>query len=168
MNNLSDTLTNIDSYSKNKLDMLFNNNIIAPILGLLLVIYASLAAPKLPPNIGKLFDNTWFKLIFLFLISYSAWKNPLVSILASIGVLITIQLLTYNYTSMNTINNKSNNNQYDIMEDSIINQHDNKHNSEDTDIIDNTNAPTCNVPDFDVVSDTCNVAGYSEPTYASY
>lgn len=187
MSNFSNTLTNnmknINVYSKNKLDLLFSNNIIAPVLGLLLVIYASLAAPKLPPNLAKLFDNMWFKIVFLFLISYSAWKNPLAAILASIGILITIQLLTYNYTSMNTINNmkhnNTNNHQYDLINENPINNlednikynmydsNDDKHNEVD-DVHDNTNAPRCNIPNYDVNYDSCNVVGYSDPTYASY
>ena len=179
---MTDNLININSYSKNKLDTLFNNNILAPVLGLLLVIYASLAAPKLPPRIGNLFNNTWFKILFLFLISYSAWKNPIVSIMASIGILITIQLLTYVDTSISSINkiknknNKNNNNnnnddidnhQYDIIDDNMIDSDNNKvYNSNDTNIVDNTNS--CTVPKFDIESNNCDVLGYSEPVYANY
>lgn len=58
------------------------------------LLYASLAAPKLPYYIAKLFDNVFFKLMIFFLIAYVAQESPTVALVAAIGVMVSIQTLT--------------------------------------------------------------------------
>lgn len=71
-----------------------NNPYISGALSLFLVMYAGLAAPKLPESIAKLFDNAWFRLVVFFLIIYSAKKNPTVAIIAAVGLMISMQTLS--------------------------------------------------------------------------
>lgn len=68
-------------------------------LYLFLILYASLAAPKLPSYVSHLFDNLWFRLIILFLIAYLSSKDASAALLVSIG--LTITLLTLNNHKVN-------------------------------------------------------------------
>jgi hypothetical protein len=85
-----------------------NNKIISTVVCLFLVLYASLAAPKLPKSITVIFKNTWFKLIFMFLIAYMATHNPAVAIISAVGLLITLQTLNAQETADQVINSVKN------------------------------------------------------------
>jgi hypothetical protein len=85
-----------------------NNKIISTVVCLFLVLYASLAAPKLPKSITAIFKNTWFKLIFMFLIAYMATHNPAVAIISAVGLLITLQTLNAQETADQVINSVKN------------------------------------------------------------
>ena len=69
------------------------NEYLSTALSLILILYAGLAAPKLPEYIARLFDNPLFKLLVFFLVAYSAKKNPTVAIIAAIGVMISLHTL---------------------------------------------------------------------------
>ena len=81
------------------LDYVSNNKILNPLLGLFLVLYASIAAPKLPKTVTIWFDNTWFKLGFMFLIAFMATKDQSVAIISSIALLVTLQSLSAQKTT---------------------------------------------------------------------
>lgn len=66
------------------------------LLRLLLVVYGSMAAPHLPDNILKLFDQIWFRLLVLALIAWSASQDPAISILIAVSF----------YASMNALSGK--------------------------------------------------------------
>jgi hypothetical protein len=73
-----------------------------------LVLYASIAAPKLPRYVAKLFDNTLFKLVILFLIAYVSRKNPTVALVAALGLMISIMTLNkYELGEMMSVVNKN-------------------------------------------------------------
>ena len=63
-------------------------------MGIFLILYASLAAPKLPRSIAIYFDNTWFKLVFMFFIGYLTTKDVSVAIIAAVALLVTLQTLS--------------------------------------------------------------------------
>jgi tetratricopeptide (TPR) repeat protein len=69
------------------------NKIASSIVSLLLVLYAAMAAPKLPRFMANLFKNSLFKLAFMFLISYTATKDPTVALISSVVLLVTVQTL---------------------------------------------------------------------------
>jgi len=92
MDSLNDAVKNFDSTVTNWLSFL-DNEYISGALIIFLIIYASYAAPKLPPYILRLFDNPLFKLLIFFLIVYSAKKNPTVAIIAAVGLMVTIHAL---------------------------------------------------------------------------
>jgi len=85
-----------------------NNKIASTILCLFLVLYASLAAPKLPKSVTAIFKNFWFKLIFMFLIAYMATHNPAVAIISAVALLITLQTLHSQDTAEQVINTVEN------------------------------------------------------------
>ena len=76
------------------LDFVNNNKILSSVLGLFLVLYAAMAAPKLPKSVAKIFDNTLFKLGFMFMIGYLATKDPSTAIISSVALMVTLQTLS--------------------------------------------------------------------------
>ena len=77
----------------------FQNSIFTSMLGVFLVLYASLAAPKLPSYVARWFDNMWFKLLIMFLIAYMSTRNPSVAIISALALLITLQTLSMHKTT---------------------------------------------------------------------
>jgi hypothetical protein len=66
---------------------------------LFLILYAGLAAPKLPKYVSMLFDNFVFRLFIMFLIAYLSVKDVGAALLVAIG--LTITLLTLNHHKVN-------------------------------------------------------------------
>jgi hypothetical protein len=93
MDNFKTMINNFDNKVTNLLSPEGNNQYILVALSLFLIIYASYIAQKLPTYILKLFDNTFFKLLIFFFIVYLAKKNSTIAIIASVGLIITIQSL---------------------------------------------------------------------------
>lgn len=76
-----------------------DNQYVSAILTIILIVYASLAAPRLPENVAALFDNPIVKLILFFLIVYLAKHNATIAIIAAVAVLVS--LMTLNKWNMN-------------------------------------------------------------------
>ncbi|ULY68538.1 hypothetical protein [Chlorella virus XW01] len=95
-----DTVNNITNYIDNFLTTFDNNKIFSSALGLFLVLYGSLAAPKLPQNVAILFKNDIFKFLVIFMIAFMASKDSSVAIIATIGLLISLQTLSYYETNV--------------------------------------------------------------------
>ena len=89
-----DIFNNLSTSTSQLFTLFGENKIVSSIASLLLVLYTALAAPKLPRFIANLFKNPFFKLVFIFLISYAATKDTTVALISSIALLITIQTLT--------------------------------------------------------------------------
>ena len=64
----------INSFIQNTLSFL-DNKYISTTIKVFLILYASMIAPRLPSGFIKLFDNTFFKFIMLFLIAYIGIKD---------------------------------------------------------------------------------------------
>jgi hypothetical protein len=89
-----DTVNNITSQIDSVLTTLDNNKIFSSALGLFLVLYGSLAAPKLPESVVVLFKNDIFKFLVIFMIAFMASKDSAVAIVATVGLLISLQTLS--------------------------------------------------------------------------
>ena len=101
------SLDKFDSTVKNSLSFL-DNEYVSTGLFVFLILYASVAAPKLPRYVAKLFDNTFFKLVILFLIAYVSRKNPTVALVAALGLMISIMTLNkYELGEMMSVVNKN-------------------------------------------------------------
>jgi len=70
-----------------------DNEYVSAGVALFLVLYAGMAAPSLPENIARLFENTLFKLLVFFLIAYTSRRNPTVAIIAAVGLMVSLQTL---------------------------------------------------------------------------
>jgi len=179
-----DKFNKLEDYSDNKLHILHNSNYyIAPILSCLLILYASLAAPKLPKSILLIFDNIIFKLFFIFLLIYTTIHKPFISIIISIVILVSIQMLSYYESSdkmMNIIHKTQQpkntivpkNVSIPISDDDAISGVDNNivhpyvHSDEKKD----KELSKCGMPDAAYISNsnTHEIIGYTDPDYALY
>ena len=88
-----ESVNQMSNYVNKGLDFVNKNKILSSVLGMLLVLYAAAAAPKLPKSVVKIFDNSLFKLGFMFMIAYLATKDPSVAIITAVALLVTIQTL---------------------------------------------------------------------------
>jgi len=70
-----------------------DNEYVSAGLSIFLIIYAGMAAPKLPGYVARLFDYTLVKLLMFFLIVYISRKNATVAIIAAIAVMVSIMTL---------------------------------------------------------------------------
>ena len=87
---LSKTTMQIDNVIK----PVFRNPYIMAILKIAIALYAAQIAPKLPMNITQYFDNTYFKLFFIILISYVSGYDLQLAVMLSIVFVISINLLS--------------------------------------------------------------------------
>ena len=99
-------------FINNQLEMIYQNKYTSSILGLFLVLYGGLAAPKLPSIIQKLFDNKIFRIIILSLIVYTSQKDTRISIMLAVVFIMSIDLLRNkkmfeNFSNHSSINNDS-------------------------------------------------------------
>ena len=70
-----------------------DNEYVSTALSLFLVLYAGMAAPKLPERVARLFESTLFRILVFFLIAYSAKKNASIAAIAAIGLMVSLQTL---------------------------------------------------------------------------
>lgn len=70
-----------------------DNPYVSSALTMFLIVYASMAAPKLPSYIANLFDYTLFKLLIFFLIVYVNNKNATVALVAAVALMVVIMIL---------------------------------------------------------------------------
>jgi colicin import membrane protein len=89
-----DTVNQVSDSIKNLVDKFSENKILTTIVVIVLILYGALAAPKLPRVVAQVFDNTLFKLVYMFAIGYIATKDPTVAIIAAVALLLTIQGLS--------------------------------------------------------------------------
>lgn len=94
-----EVVNKITAFVNDGLEYVNDNKLFSSILGLFLVLYAALAAPKLPKSVTTWFDNVWFKLGFMFLIAYMATKDPSVAIISAVALLVTLQTLSAQKTA---------------------------------------------------------------------
>jgi hypothetical protein len=93
-------MNNFDKTVSKSLSFL-DNQYISTALIVLLISYSSLAAPKLPEKVIRIFDYTIVKILVFFLIAFWANKNPTVSILIAVALIVTLQILSkYDYHAL--------------------------------------------------------------------
>ena len=64
------------------------------LLKLILLLYAGVAAPKLPDYMAELFENVFFRIAFLFLIMWTGNKDPAFALLVAVGFVISMNALS--------------------------------------------------------------------------
>lgn len=100
-----DLINSLDGFLK-RID---EDKALSSVIGMFLVLYAGLAAPKLPRVIADLFDHSGFRLAILFMIAYTASKNSAIAIVATIALLMSFQTLSMYKTNdvvVNTLEKK--------------------------------------------------------------
>ena len=74
----------------NTIDYILNDNKAQFFVVLILILYISVAKPKIPKSIQTLFDNSYFKIGFLGFIAYRANYEPLMAIFMAIAYVVTL------------------------------------------------------------------------------
>jgi hypothetical protein len=87
-----EVLKKFDSFMRENTKFLENKYVTAGIM-LFLILYAGLAAPRLPLTLFKLFDLTIVKAIMFFLIIYISSKDQSVALITAIGLIVTLMAL---------------------------------------------------------------------------
>ena len=88
--------SNVISNTVNNLyKSLDSNKIVTAVVGLFLVLYGGMAAPKLPKSIAVFFKNPLFRLLILGLIVYTSTKDSSLSVLIAVAFIISMQTLSY-------------------------------------------------------------------------
>ena len=75
------------------LDKYLNNPYVTGPLAIFLMLYAGMAKPELPRIITKMFNYTWFRLIIMTLISWTATKDVGISIISAMAFIITFNII---------------------------------------------------------------------------
>lgn len=96
---MTSVVDKFDGAVNNAMSVFVQNDFLSTGLTMFLILYASMAAPRLPENIARMFDNVFVKFIILFLIAYNVKRNPTAALIASMGFMITI--LTINKYDIN-------------------------------------------------------------------
>ena len=90
-----DIVENISATVNSSLEGIYSNKTASAVIGLFLVLYAGLAAPKLPKSVAKLFGNSAFRLVILFLVAYMSSRNTSIAIIATVALVVSMQTLSY-------------------------------------------------------------------------
>ena len=78
----------------NAFDFLTNkNSIVFVFVSLFTALYGGLAAPELPNEISRLFEEDWFRVIMLSLIAFGSSKDPKTAIMSSVLFLMIMNNL---------------------------------------------------------------------------
>lgn len=86
-------MNTFDNIVNKSLSFVNKNEYLSAAISIFLILYASIAAPKLPPAILSLFDSPIFKFVILFLIGYYSRHNPTVAIVAAIALMVSLHAL---------------------------------------------------------------------------
>ena len=77
--------------SEKVLNRALDNVYISTAIKVFIGLYAAFAAPKLPPSLVNLMDNTLVRIVFAFVIVLTATRDPSIAILIDIAFIITLQ-----------------------------------------------------------------------------
>jgi hypothetical protein len=145
-------------------------SVLGTVLALFLILYASLAAPKLPKSVADIFDNMWIKLTFMFIIAYVSTKDMMVALMASVALLVTLQAISAHRTSKAVVSQVKTK----VEEAFANNEHKDHEDSEDSedseDHTDHNNHVEPETHNTNVHNDTANVhheiVGHDTGSYA--
>jgi len=85
-------LNQLESFVNKSLSFL-DNPYAKNIIKMLLVLYAGLAAPRLPSFLASLFNNAVFRIVVLFLIAYLGLKDTTIALLSAVAFTLSIIFL---------------------------------------------------------------------------
>lgn len=107
-------MSSFDDFVKKHTTFL-ENEYVAGTLTLFLIVYASMAAQRLPSYISNLFTNSVFKVIMFFLIVYMYNKKASVALVSAIALMVALMLLEkVNVQTTEKMTPLTNNNQNDL------------------------------------------------------
>ena len=86
-------MESFDKLINDNLGWIHENKYVLPVVGLVLVMYAALARPKLPRFMANLFENPIFRFVMIAYIVYRGQNDMQTALLMSGAFLITIHML---------------------------------------------------------------------------
>ena len=89
MDTFSENYESFNSNVNSGLDRIFSNKKAAAVINIALLLYGSLAAPKMPPKVAVIVGNTFFRVGFMALVLYISTRNPAISVMLSLSYFIT-------------------------------------------------------------------------------
>lgn len=89
-----------------------SNNYLTAALTIFVILYGSLAAPKLPPFIANLFNNPIFRLLCLFTIAWLASRNAQVAIIVAVVFTLVMNMLNVQQMAEGFVAGMTNEEQY--------------------------------------------------------
>jgi hypothetical protein len=97
------TITKVKDYIKmDKIKDYISSPYVAGFIGILVVIYASFLANKLPEKVARWFNNPLFKIVFMFVILMAHKINPVLAIVLAVVFIISLWTLTQ-YTTIKMV-----------------------------------------------------------------
>ena len=75
------------------LEEVLNNKYVTTGISVGLVLYAALLCPNLPQSVQKLFTNTIFRILVLFMVVVTANKEPKISIMIAVAFILTLDYI---------------------------------------------------------------------------
>jgi len=108
MNKVEKLVNNGVKEVENVVKRTLDNQYISNALKVFIVLYAAFAAPKLPPSLVNLMDNTLVRIGFAFAIVAIATQDPSMALILSVAFVITIQTANkYRLVNADLSTNKS-------------------------------------------------------------
>ena len=99
LNSLSSGLNQANETVNTHLQTVSQHSIGKIVLHMIVILYASLVAPKISSGFAPYISNMYFKIAFMSLIAWVFTKDPTLSILVAVGYFLTISYLTKNSMS---------------------------------------------------------------------
>jgi hypothetical protein len=91
-----DLVNSIIDTTEQHLNILMDNTYLSAIIKVLLIMYACLIAPKLPPTVLQFLDNTLVKILVVVIMVFTIKKDLGVGLLIAVGFIMTFQLINKN------------------------------------------------------------------------
>ena len=93
---MSSAIADFNNIVNSALNPLVENQAISSLLKLFLILYGSLAAPKLPVSLAPVFGNSFFRIGVMALIIWVANKDPAMAILIAVAYFVSMSYLVKN------------------------------------------------------------------------
>ncbi len=96
MSNLAAISDRIDTILSKSIGFTRTNPVVFAIAVLVLNMYASAVAPSLPPSVTWIFDNSFFKIAFVFLLLFISKVSPSIALVLSVAFIVSLTYATKN------------------------------------------------------------------------
>jgi len=96
-----------------------DNKIISTILLIFIILYTTMAAPKLTEKTAKIFNSIYIKILFILLIAFLAYHDPIIALIAAIALFVSLQTIRNYETSHYAVKSIANMNLNDIEQKNI-------------------------------------------------
>lgn len=99
--------------SQDFLNNLYFNPSITVILGLILILYIAVAAPKAPSCVTNMLNNVYLKIAIILFIAYVASKDASLALILTIALLVTLQTANRQSMARTTLDNLKGNENFE-------------------------------------------------------